>query len=306
MAISLKAEDPCGCGNGRTYGECHQPIYEAPEGQVLNVAHRVYAQEWAGNADAYEGQGLYSALASELTSRGSIQRVLDVGCGLGHGLQAIRESLSGGSVELIGADENPDCLAIAAERLGAELIEANVDRMQDIVLPGGHYCSTPKAGPITTTGALTLVQADLLVRDDPFNTWLDNFGPLDAVTLWFSGVHKARAATEIAAHFDIRSDSDHRECVEDAVFQLARRRLRPGGVLQVVNRGAFASERLALSEYWRLYEPLAETAGLKLLSVTPTRYNEPTGSDAIRVRNREHDVSGLPNYATSMIFRQPC
>jgi trans-aconitate methyltransferase len=70
------------------------------------------------NADQYAAQGLYAALARELVQAGEVARVLDIGCGVGQGLEALSAALPAAPRLLVGVDENPRCLAAAAERLG--------------------------------------------------------------------------------------------------------------------------------------------------------------------------------------------
>ncbi|WP_147367481.1 hypothetical protein [Aurantiacibacter xanthus] len=34
----LGLDDPCACGNGKRYRDCHQRIVDAPEGEMLAIA----------------------------------------------------------------------------------------------------------------------------------------------------------------------------------------------------------------------------------------------------------------------------
>lgn len=151
---------------------------------------------------------------------------------------------------------------------------------------------------------IALVQSDLLVRDIEFERYMDAIGPLDAITLWFSGIHKARSSTEVARVFEVKSDSDHRELVEDASLELAERRLRPGGSLQIVIRGGFPSPQLARSTVAESFGPVLEDRPLRLRSITPTHYKEPAASAAIRVRSTHAAVNALPNYAVSILVEK--
>ncbi|MFC3711161.1 class I SAM-dependent methyltransferase [Sphingoaurantiacus capsulatus] len=87
----------------------------------IDQSRRAYAEGWAINAAHYERQGLYAQLAERL---GPQPRLLDLGCGLGHGLAALRADA------WIGVDENPYALAAAADRLGvsASLIQSDLLR----------------------------------------------------------------------------------------------------------------------------------------------------------------------------------
>lgn len=100
---------PCPCPSGLPYGECHKPIIEAADAELLDVVHREYVRRWEGNASAYEVQGIYRWLAERLARFGPVRRVIDVGCGRGEGMAALRE-ITGDEGLLVGIDENPDCL----------------------------------------------------------------------------------------------------------------------------------------------------------------------------------------------------
>ena len=216
----------------------------------------------------------------------------------------MRDRLPGDAVQLIGTDENSQCLTAAAARLGIAAEPSNIDRMQDEMLPSGRYRSTYRPGTIVRQRAITLVQSDLLVRDSEFEEFLDATGPLDAITLWFSGIHKARSSTEVARVFEVRSDADHRELVEDASIALAERRLRSGGWLQIVIRGGFPSSKVARSTVVEAFEPALEDRRLTLRSITPVNYDEPTDGAAIRVRSPDAAVNSLPSYAVSLLAQK--
>ncbi|MBS0251555.1 MAG: SEC-C domain-containing protein, partial [Proteobacteria bacterium] len=47
----LQLDDLCGCNSGKRYGECHMPIFDAPGGEMLQVARSLYVEEWSANAD---------------------------------------------------------------------------------------------------------------------------------------------------------------------------------------------------------------------------------------------------------------
>ena len=105
----LKHDDICTCGSGRRYADCHRPIYTAPRGKAVEVAQEIYAREWGVNANHYATAGLYAALAAELMEAGEVARVLDIGCGLGQGLEALSAAIPGPDRLIAGIDENPHC-----------------------------------------------------------------------------------------------------------------------------------------------------------------------------------------------------
>ncbi|WP_295194270.1 hypothetical protein [uncultured Brevundimonas sp.] len=88
----------------------------------------MYARDWVTNADTYGRQGLYVALARDLVAGGGVARVLDIGCGLGHGLAALAEVLPEDGRLIVGTDTNPGCLRGATERLGFDPIHPALSR----------------------------------------------------------------------------------------------------------------------------------------------------------------------------------
>lgn len=142
-----------------------------------------------------------------------------------------------------------------------------------------------------------------MLKDRVFETWLDEVGPLDAVTLWFSGVHKARGDTELVQMFEIGSDSEHREVLEDLVIQLAGRRLRPGGLLQIVGRGAGDDLEQLRNEFGMA---LADALGghpFEVVSVNGRHYTEPKSGNAIVLASKTVPAGGAPA-AFSFIARR--
>ncbi|MFC3077676.1 hypothetical protein ACFODL_06200 [Phenylobacterium terrae] len=134
--------------------------------------------------------------------------------------------------------------------------------------------SRPSSAPLTVSSEIVLVQSDLMLPDLPLKAWLDQVGPLDAVTMWFSGVLKGRVLTKIAHDIGATSDLDLREALEDEVVELAAKRLRPGGVLQIVQRGAgdMEGER---QKWAAIVAGIAADHGFDVVSVTGMPYEEP-------------------------------
>ncbi|KRW97853.1 hypothetical protein AQY21_01365 [Paracoccus sp. MKU1] len=268
---------------------------------MLAIARTIYAEEWASNASAYQAQGVYDILSEHAAQAGDIRALLDVGCGQGHGLAALRRAFPA-AAHLIGIDENPDCLEAAASLLAVHVPRSNIWRGRDEVLASGRYVSTYHGSVQIGSDGITLFQSDVVVRDSEIERVLDTVGPLDALTLWFSGVHKARSATEIARHFEIKSDADHRTLVEDRALAIAGERLRPRGVLHIVARaGAIDIDRVAHD--MRLdYSDWLKGTSFRVESIRAIPYDEP--ADGIVVRSKNSRVSAMPNYAISVLIRR--
>lgn len=268
---------------------------------MLVIARTIYAEEWAGNASAYQAQGLYDMLTEHLAQASGLRAVLDVGCGRGHGLAALRKTFPEAS-HLIGVDENSDCLEAAAGLLAVDVPRSNIWRAREEVLPSGRYVSTYHDAVQIGSDGVTLVQSDVIVQDIELDRLFDAVGPLDAVTLWFSGVHKARSATEIVRHFEIKSDADHRTLVEDRALAIAGERLRLGGVLHIVARaGAIDIDQVA-HDMGLDYSDWLRGTPFRVESVGSIPYAEP--ANGIVVRSRDSVVSAMPNYAISVLIRR--
>lgn len=268
---------------------------------MLAIARSVYANEWKSNAAAYQAQGLYDQLARHLADAAPIRAVLDIGCGRGEGLAALRYNLPP-DARLIGVDENSDCLEAAAALLGMDTNDGNIHRMNDALLDSGYYVSTYHGAVDLEKDRLTLVQTDVIVKDAELEAALNAAGPFDAITLWFSGVHKARSATELVRHFGITSDADHRTLVEDRALSIASERLRPGGVLHIVARAGALDIGLVANEMRLDYEVWLEDWPFSVEAVGSIAYDEP--ANGIVVRSRDAQVSEMPNYAISVLIRR--
>lgn len=231
----LKPDDVCSCGSERRYADCHAPIFSAKRGKAIDVAHGIYVREWGMNAEHYAAQGLYTTLAQELAAAGEVSRVLDIGCGLGQGLEALAAVIPAGSGLIVGVDENPACLAEAAKRLGLPTDAVASPRLKSL-LGIKLYDAHPSSEPLQVVGDRVLVNADVLIDDAAFHYWLRDVGPFDAISLWFTGGHKARSITKSAQRINAKNDEDFRSAIEDQVMEVALRHLRPGGLIQLVNR----------------------------------------------------------------------
>lgn len=224
---------PCPCPSGLPYSECHKIINEAGDAELLDVAHREYARRWAGNSSAYEAQGLYARLAAHLAGHGPLRRVIDVGCGRGQGLAALWK-VTGEEGLLVGIDENPDCLAAAADLLG---VSRPATRLVRVTAPGREFDVRPAPGRLSGKGPVVLAQADMLLPDPEFEQWLIGLAPVNAVTMWFTGVHPARQFDRLIRAVGIKDDRTHRMANDLATLDLAGAVLLPGGTLQIVGRG---------------------------------------------------------------------
>ncbi|CAN5385276.1 hypothetical protein BH10PSE5_BH10PSE5_11580 [soil metagenome] len=296
-------DDPCGCNSGRLFRDCHGPIFGPPPLKGVVIGQAMYAKDWAANAAHYQAQDLYQTLAAELAAATDVRRVLDVGCGLGHGLQAVADAVGGPGRLIIGVDENPNCLAVAAERLQLPPDAVASPRLKLEKLLKDRIGSKPSTAPLTVSGEIVLVQSDMMIPDAALEAWLDQVGPLDAVTMWFSGVHKGRVLTKVAHDLGATSDLDLREALEDQVLELAAKRVRPGGVLQIVQRGAgdMEGER---QKWATIVAGIAADQGFEVVSVSGHPYEELPVGAGMTLSAKHFDSTGLQRFALSTVLRR--
>lgn len=292
------------CSSGIPYRHCHEPIISAPVRRKIAVGQSLYARDWATNADAYGRQGLYDALARDLVADGGVARVLDIGCGLGHGLAALAEVLPEGGRLIVGTDENPDCLRGAAERLGIDPSHPALSRLTARVLPSTAYNVSIRSGPLPPPADLVLVQSDLMIDDPQLDGWLGRAGAFDAVTLWFTGFHKARSFLKVIDRLRITGDADHRAEMENRIVDLGGRCLRVGGFVQFATRAFGHNAEAQREELRTAWEDYLSDKPFSIHRITAIPYEEVEGPGAIQLRSAEFDVTGQPSMAWSMILRR--
>jgi SAM-dependent methyltransferase len=264
--------DDCWCGSRRKYKHCHYQIDTAPPDQKYAASQAVYARNWKGTAQHHFDGRIYHWLAEQLADA-KPKRVLDVGCGSGHGLLALREVL-GSDVQIVAIDENRACLQEARETLGRSGVDAQVvNRMAVSRTPDGYnHVAEPLAFPLDA--ACSLIESD--VCNDPYLLpALRLSGPFDAVTIWLTGVHMLRQENVNVQAHGIDSDGAHRLYVQNATYELADTVLKPGGVLQVGDRGVAPDSPLLRADVLQAHEQQASVTSLRVRSLTHRLYDEP-------------------------------
>ncbi|WP_261330390.1 class I SAM-dependent methyltransferase [Rhizobium leguminosarum] len=268
---------------------------EASDADLLTVGHREYARRWEGNTTYYEEQGLYGSLAEHLACFGPIERVVDVGCGRGQGIAALR-ALSNGSYFFVGIDENPACLNAAAERLVAPM---PLVRLKEKLLGPRQYQLEPISGGLPVSTPIALIHADILRPDPEFEDWIISRAPFDAVTMWFTGAHGARQFDALMNELDIMSDRVHRMAIDLAAIDLAGGVLPAGRHLQIVQRGYTNHLPTLMAETKEEMEALSSHGPFSLADLKAFPYREPTTGPRIGVGG-----PGTGGFALSAIFRR--
>ena len=196
-----------------------------------------YCEGWKTNATTFRKQGCYAWMAEQLQPYKPI-RVLDVGCGTGEGLAAL---LATSIRSIVAIEENFDCIK-AAERnlndLGYSV--KTIPRIKYFEHPDGiSDCIIDQNGVIEEEPSVTLVHADLRLvdMDKPLREFFDSTPKFDAVTIWLIGTTEWKKTYEALDGLRISNAEEYRLHLQNKIYKIADRILKPGGVLHVVDRG---------------------------------------------------------------------
>ena len=233
----------------------------------------VYSRNWSTTSQYHFERGVYHWLAEQLIDRNP-KRVLDIGCGSGHGLVALRDVL-GSNIEIVAIDENRSCLQAAKGTLRLKQdVDAEVITRMSVSRCSGGYAHV--AGPLTLEAGAACVLIESDVCNDPYlAAALQSSGGFDAVTIWFTGSHMLRPQNLNVKARGITTDAAHRLYVQNETYELADAVLESGGVLQVSDRGQMPNSELLRNDILRAHKEQASVTSLEVQSLTYHPYEEP-------------------------------
>lgn len=232
-----------------------------------------YRDHWACNAAHFEAQNCYKWMAEQLRPLNP-KRVLDIGCGTGEGIGAL---LSAFAPTVISLEENGDCIRRSSEVIASAgysvepIYRLGYQEYQD----GSHNIAFDQE-PITVSKQITLVHADILVDDPAMLRFLAECSPFDAVTIWLMGTFKARHTCRNISNLRIADAQEYRLRVQNRVYEFANRVLRPGGWLQVVDRGEPPKTQSLRDDLLQSHRAQAAPTDLEVFDLNYREYTEPT------------------------------
>ncbi len=173
------------------------------------------------------------------------KRILDIGCGVGNGVLALLKRFS---PTIVSLEENADCIDATCEAVAdSGQTVAGIFRLYYEELEDGSHNILIDQGEMVMTRKVTVVHTDVLLDDPAAIAMLDAQAPFDAVTVWLMGTFKMRQTCRNISNLVMENSGDYRLHVQNRVYALADRILRPGGWLHIVDRGEIPSE-LALRD----------------------------------------------------------
>jgi SAM-dependent methyltransferase len=264
--------DDCWCGSRRKYKHCHHQIDLAADDKKYAASQAVYARNWKVTSQHHYEAGLYQWLAAQLADHAP-KRILDIGCGSGHGLVALRATL-GDDVRIVAIDENRACLQAADETLRQHGITTQVVHRMTVAHSANGYDHV--AGPLTFDEAAecVLIEADVC-NDAYLAAALQTSGPFDAVTVWLTGVHMMRQFNVNVRAQGVTTDGAHRLYVQNSSYELADAVLRSGGVLQIGDRGQAPDTPLLREDALQAHREQASVTSLDVKGLAFRPYEEP-------------------------------
>lgn len=264
-----------------------------------------YRDYWQHNATHMETQDCYRWMASELDDL-QPRKILDIGCGTGSGVLALLDRFS---PSIIALEENADCLDTTCEAVAAlNRPVTGVVRLYYNEHGDGTHDLLVDQGPIAIDRAVTVVHADLLLEDLPMQDLLIREGPFDAVTVWLMGTYMFRQSCRNLSNLEIRDGGDYRLRVQNKVYEIAGKHLRPGGWLHTVDRGEAPDDELR-EDLIRSHMEQASTTSLQFQRFAHRPYSEIT-TKGIKLQitpgtsDRTVDIIEQMSLL-SMIFKQP-
>ena len=265
-----------------------------------------YQYSWVGNSTSYAEQGCYEWMASQLDEL-KPSRVFDVGCGNGEGLIALRQRFG---CQRLSIDENAYCLRHAARALrdrGGRVQTKERFRYADI--EDGRHLIGVEPGEIILRREVMLVQGDLLPADDELFRFITSRPLFDAVTIWLIGAFEERKSCVNLDDFKMKRLGEYRLHIQNKTYELAARILRPGGLLQVVDRSEIPEDKSLHEELLQSHRDQASTTDLEVLSIAYRPYSELTGGRGIRVLPTPGSSGRMPSKFTwgmnSVLARKP-
>jgi len=264
--------EPCHCGSGSKYKNCHLALDEASPIDRLRVEQDSYLRKWRVNATSFEQQGCYAWMAEQATKH-KPKLLLDIGCGEGRGIKAILGTSNAHELRVVAIDENMACLKAARDLLVASGVQVSlIDRTETSIREDGKHSYIHRPIQASHQSQVTLIQSDLLT-DRELVPYLSSIGPFDAVTVWLTGTHFERRNCMDIASLSVRNSGEYRLRVQNKAYRVADSILGSGGVLHLVDRGEVPDTEGLRNDFLNAHRDQASVTSLRVLSLEHMQYH---------------------------------
>lgn len=231
----------------------------------LERDRRTYADEWEVSSSHLSGQDCYTWMASELGASG---RVLEIGCGTGLSTLAL---LNGGN-KVVSIDENPACIRKARARLEAAGFSVSVQLRGEERVVAGARIEIDYSKVKQTDADAILIEGNVL-QDPRLMMFLMEGEGFEAVACWLVGTHSSMHFNKCISP-QINTSKLYRLRVQNFVYEMSDQVLKPGGILQVVDRGEPVSTAELEADFLEAHRDQASVTSLVPVGLTQRPYVE--------------------------------
>ncbi|WP_122518590.1 methyltransferase domain-containing protein [Pseudomonas viridiflava] len=257
----------------------------------LQIFRKQYVKSWGVNSAGHLAQGHYSWMAAKLDG---YPLTLEIGCGVGHSTLALLKQ----GHRIVCVEENPNCIA-ATEHLVTEQgysVEVVRRGSPQSVDDNSYRLVYRDVGEVAGADCL-IIEGDAL-KDPKLVDWLLTQPKFDSIACWLIGTHNARGHNVAIDRSVIPTAFEHRIFVQNRVYEMADRILRPGGILSVIDRGQTPSSEFLAEALLDNHRDQASVTSLNVESLDHIPHEESQADGAIQMM-LTLPANGLDEYAAN-------
>ncbi len=278
--MGINRNEPCPCGSGRKFKNCHFILDNANDDLRPIKSHEIYIDSWKINANHFTSKGYYTWLANKIDQYNP-KLILDIGCGEGSGILALKKKYP--DAKIISIDENFSCISEAKKLLEKEKYNVEVIRRLNFrgLGPSTHEILV-EPNKLIFSSDILLIEADILFDQELYD-FLNSLQKFDAITIWLIGTHLLRHECENIAVLNIASPGEYRIRVQNKTYEIADDLLKIGGVLQVADRTEEPDSEVAKKEFLDYHKERASVTSLQVIELDYIIYDEPISKSKINM-----------------------
>ena len=247
----------------------------------LERFRREYVKSWGVNSNDHLAQGHYAWMAAKLDG---YPVTLEIGCGIGHSTLALLKQ----GHRIVCVEENPHCIA-ATQRLVSEQgysIEI-IKRGSAKSIDENNYRLAYREIEQAPKADCLIIEGDAL-KDPKLVDWLMTQPKFDSIACWLIGTHDARGHN-VAVDLSLMPTAyEHRIFVQNRVYELADHVLRPGGILNVIDRAQTPSSDFLTEAMLDSHRDQASVTSLKVQALDHTPYEKSEAEGAMKLMLTVH------------------
>ncbi|WP_144524336.1 hypothetical protein [Bacillus thuringiensis] len=228
----------------------------------VDMKRSEYADKWSQSANAHKLNNDYEWMTSFIKG---YDRILEIGTGDGSSTLSLVKN----GHTVIGIDENIECLKMTFNKLKEHNVDVFLLEREEIKLSdkSKYKVKYSKVHADLSGCHVILMEGDIL-NDPHFFSWLATQEKLDAIVCWLIGSHGARRMNEV-----VQSEMPgmYRLETQNRVYEIADDFLRPGGILNIVDR---VQTPKAESDKQSFFESHQDQASVTTLNVETINFKQ--------------------------------